>query len=106
MVTVKIERAIRKLINPAIVGLTVLLIASSCGEVELGSLFSGGGISGTGRFSGTITGFGSVFVNGVEIETTGAQISIDDISSVESDLKVGMKVQIEAFDNAASFNCL
>ena len=102
MVTVKLRRVIKKLISPAIIGLILLLFASSCGEVGIATLLSGGGISGTGRFFGIITGFGSVFVNGVEIETAGAQISIDDISSVEGDLKVGMKVQIEATDNIAS----
>jgi hypothetical protein len=102
MVTVKIEKTIRKLISLAIVYVIVLLLASSCGDGGLGAFFAGGGISGTGRFSGIITGFGSVFVNGVEIETTGAQISIDkNINANEGELKVGMKVQIEATDNVA-----
>ena len=102
MIIFKMERVAWKVISPLFVCVIVLLLASSCGDGGLGSFFAGGGISGTGRFSGTISGFGSVFVNGVEIETTGAQISIDDISSIEDDLKVGMKVHIEATDNVAS----
>jgi len=102
METFNTDRIVRKLISPAMVWVIVLLLALSCGGGGGGSLLSGGGISGTGRFSGTISGFGSVFVNGVEIETTGALISIDDINSVEGDLKIGMKVQIETTDNVAS----
>lgn len=103
MITVKMERIVRKLLNLAIVGVIVLILASSCGDGGLGLLLSGGGISGTGRFLGIITGFGSVFVNGVEIETTDeTNILIDDVSANENALKVGMKVEIEAFDNVAS----
>jgi hypothetical protein len=102
MIKVKMERVVRKLLNLAIVGVIVLLLASSCGDGGL-LLLSGGGISGTGRFLGIITGFGSVFVNGVEIETTDeTNILIDDVSANENALKVGMKVEIEAFDNVAS----
>ena len=103
MVNIKMERGVRKLISPAIVWVIVLFLALSCGDGGLGLLLSGGGISGTGRFLGIITGFGSVFVNGVEIETTDeTNILIDDVSANENALKVGMKVEIEAFDNVAS----
>ncbi len=103
MVNIEMERAVRKLMRPAIVWVLFLFLASSCGDGGLGVLLSGGGISGTGRFLGIITGFGSVFVNGVEIETTDeTNILIDDNSANENALKVGMKVEIEAFDNVAS----
>ena len=53
----------------------------------------GGGGSGTadnsGTTVGTITGFGSVYINGVEYETDSASISIDGVSSPETDLGVG-----------------
>ena len=39
---------------------------------------SGGGIGGTGlSSSGTIDGFGSIFVNGIEFETESAEIVVD-----------------------------
>jgi hypothetical protein len=45
--------------------------------------------------SGVITGFGSVFVNGVEFETGGANVSTDDDANAsEDDLEVGMVVMI------------
>jgi len=44
---------------------------------------------------GAITGFGSVFVNGVRYSTSGASITIDDSPGVESDLAVGQVVRIE-----------
>lgn len=45
---------------------------------------------------GTITGFGSVYVNGVEYETDGVQIEINGEPAMESDLKVGYRVQLRA----------
>lgn len=45
--------------------------------------------------SGSITGFGSVHVNGVHYVTTGATITLDDNPGVESDLRVGQVVRVE-----------
>ncbi|MEZ5541372.1 MAG: DUF5666 domain-containing protein [Pseudomonadota bacterium] len=45
---------------------------------------AGGGIGGTGITSGTITGFGSVFVNGIEFETAGAIRVVDDVQTQSS----------------------
>ena len=51
--------------------------------------------------TGTITGFGSVFVHGVEYETTGAMIDTDEDSNVgESRLHVGMVVALEGVMHA------
>jgi hypothetical protein len=44
---------------------------------------------------GPITGFGSVFVDGVEYATAGAQIRIDDESATEAQLRVGQIVTIK-----------
>ena len=61
----------------------------SCGDLTTA------GIGGTGITSGEITGFGSVFVNGVEFSTTSSQFEVDgDTSALETDLKVGMVVKI------------
>ena len=45
--------------------------------------------------TGSITGFGSVHVNGVHYVTTGATITLDDNPGAESDLRVGQVVRIE-----------
>jgi Domain of unknown function (DUF5666) len=45
--------------------------------------------------TGSITGFGSVHVNGVRYVTTGAAITVDDNPGAESDLRVGQVVRIE-----------
>lgn len=50
--------------------------------------------------SGVITGFGSVFINGVEYETDTAAFNIDDIAGAESQLKVGMYITLQGSVNA------
>ncbi len=66
-----------------------------------GGDLAGGGISGTGVYNGVITGFGSVFVNGVEFSTTRAAITANDAGVTEADLDVGMKVRVEASGTSA-----
>jgi hypothetical protein len=75
---------------------TALLVAG-CG----GGGGGGGGGGDTGGIdrggittSGTITGFGSVHVNGVRYQTTGATFTIDDQPGAESALRVGQVVTI------------
>jgi hypothetical protein len=56
---------------------------------------NGGGIGGTGiTASGTVDGFGSIFVNGVEFETDAASIVLDGNDANESDLRLGMVVTV------------
>ncbi|MDH5468953.1 MAG: DUF5666 domain-containing protein [Gammaproteobacteria bacterium] len=68
----------------------------ACGDEQL----AGGGIGGTGITSGTVTGFGSVFVNGVEFDTSGAARMVDDVASVSNGfdditvMKQGMVVTV------------
>ena len=59
------------------------------------------GIDGGGFSSGTITGFGSVIVNGVRFTTTSASITIDGRSGAsETELKVGQVVEVRGrFDS-------
>jgi len=68
----------------------------------------GGGEGGTGATDNTgggdisrgqITGFGSIFVNGVEFETTNSAIKLDGASGTESDLKLGMVVTVKGTIN-------
>lgn len=58
------------------------------------------GIDGVGIAVGPITGFGSIFVNGVEFETTNAQIRIEDRAATESELQVGQVVSLKGSFNA------
>lgn len=80
--------------------LLALGLLGSCSGGSGGDI-AGGGISGTGVYNGVITGFGSVFVNGVEFSTTGAAITANDAGVTEADLDVGMKVRVEASGTSA-----
>lgn len=74
--------------------IVVILGLSACG--------GGGSDSGATASSvavGTITGFGSIFVNGVEFETDNARITIDGSPASESDLSVGMVAELEGSAN-------
>ena len=62
---------------------------------------SGGGNSASdGTSVGVVTGFGSIYVNGVEYETGGATVDIDGVSSVETELGIGDVVEIDGSVNA------
>ncbi len=71
---------------------TLALALSACGDTKVADV----GVGGTGIVaSGTITGFGSVYVNGVKFSTSAStKISDDDVSISEDKLKVGQVVQI------------
>ena len=76
----------------------VATLVAACGGGGGGS--SDGVIAGIDRggivtATGSITGFGSVHVNGVHYVTTGATITLDDNPGAESDLRVGQVVRIE-----------
>jgi hypothetical protein len=61
---------------------------------------SGGGIGGTGvTASGTIDGFGSIFVNGVEFETDEAEIIVDGDRVSDDALRLGMVVLVSGTIN-------
>jgi cytoskeletal protein CcmA (bactofilin family) len=75
-----------------------LLIGCSGGE-------SGTGIQASNQTTvGEITGFGSVYVNGVKFNTDQASVSIDGISSSESNLSVGMVVTVVGSVNSDGIN--
>ncbi|VAW66292.1 hypothetical protein MNBD_GAMMA09-3489 [hydrothermal vent metagenome] len=59
------------------------------------------GIGGSGFVStGSVSGFGSVFVNGIEFNTDSATFEIDDASGSQQDLSIGMVVQVKGSINA------
>lgn len=79
----------------ATIAVTAAAVLSACGGGG-----SSGGIGGTGNNPdvavGTITQFGSVWVNGVEYETgADTTIRIDDNPGAESDLRIGMVVRVD-----------
>jgi hypothetical protein len=76
--------------------LASLLIACGGGG-DGGSTSAGVGSGGTGAsFSGPITGFGSIIVNGVRLDDSSATITLDDDSSArDQDLKLGMVIQAD-----------
>lgn len=79
-----------------------LILAASCGGGGGGSSSSGtaGGSSLTGTSSGAVEGFGSIFVNGVEFETSEAEFEIEGEVGLEDDLREGMVVKVEgSFDD-------
>jgi len=58
------------------------------------------GIGGSGFIStGTVTSFGSVFVNGVEFETTSSTFEVEDTIGSQQDLRIGMVVQVSGSIN-------
>ena len=62
----------------------------------------GGGIGGTGVAYGTITGFGSVWVNGVRYESSTTVFKRDDDNASQSDLRVGMVARVEGSGTTAT----
>lgn len=93
------------LAGAAAAALTLVLAACGGGGGGIGGTGGGGGggIGGTGVAYGTITGFGSVWVNGVRYETpAGTVFRLDDSSVSQSDLKVGMVARVEGSGTSAT----
>ena len=83
----------RRTLLLGMVGSMVQLSGCGGGGSDVAGLSSGG----TGSFtSGTISGLGSIIVNGIRYDDTNAnKISRDDDSSFSGDLRVGMVVSIQ-----------
>lgn len=77
-----------------ILAVSIPLLLVSCGGGGSSSSLADGGIEGTGVSRGSITDFGSIFVNGVEFETSGSLITLDGNTVSEGDLKKGMVVTV------------
>lgn len=75
--------------NKLILSLLTASVLSACG----GSSSSDGAVS--AQTTGVITGFGSVYVNGIKYETGSASVTIgDNLGASEIDLRVGMVVTL------------
>ena len=80
-----------------ILGSALAVILASCG----GGDGSFAGIGGTGVASrGVITGFGSIFVNGIEFETQAASVVVDGAPASDQDLALGMVVTVRGTLNS------
>lgn len=76
---------------------TIALFAG-CGGGGSGTALppdDGGGTTAGALSIGTLTGFGSVWVNGTEYDTSAAIFRIDDSPASQSDLRVGMVVRVD-----------
>lgn len=79
------------------IGLAGLLAA--CGSDRTPSVSASGSGSGSASASGTITGFGSVIVNGKRFDTNSSSFTVDGQSGSQRDLKVGMTVTVNGSFN-------
>ncbi len=78
-------------------------LVTACSGGGGGGDSSSSGSSGSLSSTGTITGFSSVFVNGVRYDTTNAMIIRGEQQVSESDLNLGMRVTVQASSgNSAS----
>jgi len=81
--------------------LALLFLWGCSGDTGGGSLTAGGGIGGSGVTVGSVSKFGSVFVNDVEFNTAGATVVVDGVETGSGDqavldyLAVGKLVRIE-----------
>lgn len=85
-------------ISGCALALLALLTLASCGGVDS---VAGGGIGGTGTISvGPISALGSIFVNGIEFDTTTATVDLNGSQANGSVLQVGMVVTVDGTVNA------
>lgn len=76
------------------------LLLASCGPGSQTAGIEGSGAPAPVTATGPVTGFGSIFVNGVEYSTTGARIEIDGQPGTESQLAIGEIVTVTGTLNA------
>src|SRR6185295_10627897 len=81
-------------------GLALTCLFVGCGgDMTAGIQGSGLPVAAGVTTVGPITGFGSLFVDGVEYSTAGAQIRVDDQPGTEADLHVGQIVTLKGSVN-------
>lgn len=93
-------------------GAAAVVLAACGGGGSSGGIggTGGGGIGGTGVAYGTITAFGSVWVNGVEYSTSGTVFKTEDkpdgAGASQSDLRIGMVVRVDGSISGATANTI
>src|SRR6185437_3665660 len=85
-------------ISTALSAVLILLLSACDGSTDVAGIQGSGSPApaATTTTVGPISGFGSIFVDGVEYSTTGAQISIDGQAGSETQLNAGQIVTIAA----------
>jgi hypothetical protein len=75
---------------------------AGCGGGQIGTLFAGPpGTGGTGLFAqGTISGFGSVIVNGIRFDDTAATVQVDGVTVTSLELRLGMVADVQGLRGA------
>jgi len=85
----------KTVLSKTLLAATIAML-SACG----GSDSNGGGQAPVSKTTvGVITGFGSIYVNGVEYETDDASIDIDGVQSIETQLGIGDVVVLQGSVN-------
>ncbi len=82
----------------ASIALTVAMVLVACGGgggAQTAGIDRGGAPAVAVVSKGTLTGFGSVVVNGVRFDTSGAVFGIDGSSGTESDLRIGQVIVVK-----------
>ena len=74
---------------------SLLWLVAACAPTGDGNTAATGGMSGTGISQGSVSAFGSIFVNGIEWDTSTATIELDGSPATELDLRLGMVVRVE-----------
>jgi len=83
-----------------VIGAAAAMLLASCNEIDVAGIQgSGSPTPAAAAAVGPITGFGSVFVNGVEYITSNAQILIDRQPGTEAQLHAGQVVTIKGSVN-------
>ena len=89
----------KNLIAVSVLAATTTLVG--CGDSDDGdSSLTASSSSVTAQ--GRITGFGSIFVSGVQYDTTGASFTVDGQSASEDDLELGMMVTVSGTSSGTS----
>ena len=90
---------IKKLICSFLIAVTIFISGCSGGGGggggSVASTGGSGGIGGTGVSFGSVDGFASIILNGIEFATGGATFTINDAVVTENDLEVGQVVRAE-----------
>lgn len=74
---------------------TILIICTMSACFSGNSQYAEGGIGGSGISSGPVSGFGSIFVNGIKYDMTSADIVMNGRTASEGDLEIGMLVNVK-----------
>lgn len=86
----------RHWIHPVLAALLGAAIASCGGAGDTGGGLAEGGIGGTGISRGSVTGFGSIVVNGRHFEVESAEITLNgETIGTQDDLDVGYVVRVD-----------